>query len=234
MIHQLHKFTGKFESIVMLHAKLIEEFKENVPDSFTFNIGYFEGQRHAKMALSSEEDLKAMYLRYQRGDITLWCDGKSDDVISRKRKRDEPSTRYQDREEEVDDIFKQLKEKHLDAYDNLKLRLWARMVLSKSHKSLDEPPAGPPFYGTQQKETRRSSFTNALSGAAVEFAKALKGPQEVQSNTTAISSPAVVVDLRMKHFEQLRYAKQLSDDNILTDQEFKEQKQNILRAIEQL
>ena len=235
VIHQLHKFTGKFESIVMLHAKLIEEFKENVPDSFTFNVGYFEGQRHAKMALSSEEDLKAMYLKYQSGDITLWCDGKSDDVASRIRKRDEPSSRYQERDEEVNDIFKQLKEKHSNTYDNLKLRLWARMVVSKSHESLDEPPTGPPFHGsTQQKESPRSSFTNALSGAAVAFAEVLKGPKEVQLNSTNTISPAVVVDLRMKHFEQLRYAKQLHEDSILTDAEFKQQKENILRAIEQL
>ena len=219
----------------MLHAKLIEEFKENVPDSFTFNVGYFEGQRHAKMALSSEEDLKAMNLKYQSGDITLWCDGKSDDVASRKRKRDEPSSRYQEREEKVDDIFKQLKEKHSNTYDNLKLRLWARMVVSKSHESLDEPPTGPPFYGsTQQKESQRSSFTNALSGAAVAFAEVLKGPKEVQLNSTNTISPAVVVDLRMKHFEQLRYAKQLHEDSILTDAKFKQQKENILRAIEQL
>ena len=114
----MHRFKAEFESVVMLHAKLIEEFKEQVPNSVTFNIGYYEGQRHAKMAIVTEEDLNAMYEKYPSGDVALWCDGRSEDTssaVTKKRKRDEMlATRYKDKENETDEIYKELKEKHID------------------------------------------------------------------------------------------------------------------------
>ena len=49
-----------------------------VPDSLTFGVGYYEGQRHCKMVIATQEDINAMYRKYPSGDITLWCDGKSE------------------------------------------------------------------------------------------------------------------------------------------------------------
>ena len=48
------------------------------------------------------------------------------------------------------------------------------------------------------------------------------------------STSSVAADVRMKNYEQLRYAKQLNLDGILTDTEFEEQKENILVAIKEL
>ena len=45
------------------------------------------------------------------------------------------------KEDEVDDIYKELKEKHGGKYDTPRLRLWARSVSSKIHDDLDSPPA---------------------------------------------------------------------------------------------
>lgn len=44
--------------------------------------------------------------------------------------------------EEVEDVFQKLKEKHKD-YSGLQLRLWARMITSKTHDDLDNPPKVP-------------------------------------------------------------------------------------------
>ena len=73
----------------MLRAKLIEELKEQVPNSMTFNVGYFEGRKHSKMFIAI--DLKLMYSKYPSGDITIWCDGRQDGSIRGKRKRDDSS-----------------------------------------------------------------------------------------------------------------------------------------------
>ena len=78
VLRQLHHFQGKFESVIAVRAKLIEEFQDHVPNTLTFNIGYFEGQSHSKVSLVSNDDLQAMYTRYPRGDITLWCDSRTD------------------------------------------------------------------------------------------------------------------------------------------------------------
>ena len=76
IVRELHHFHGRFESVITLCAKLIEELKEQVPNSVTFNVGYFEGQQHSKVWLVTQDDLCAMYKKYSRGLITLWCDSR--------------------------------------------------------------------------------------------------------------------------------------------------------------
>ena len=71
----------------MLHAKLIGELKEQVLNSMTFNVGYFEGRKHAKMFIAIEEDLKVMYSKYPSGDITIWCDGRQDESMYKQEKK---------------------------------------------------------------------------------------------------------------------------------------------------
>ena len=73
--------------------KLIEEFKDLVSDSLSFNVGYFEGQSHSKIWLVDKEDFSTMYKKYPRGEINLWCDGQTEAEDNargrRKRKRDD-------------------------------------------------------------------------------------------------------------------------------------------------
>ena len=63
----------------------------------------------------SREDLTTMYVKYPKGEITLWCDGRSDETGDtsnrKKRKKDgKTSTKRQEKEDEVDDVFMQLKD----------------------------------------------------------------------------------------------------------------------------
>ena len=92
------------------------------------------------------------------------------------------------------------------------------------------------------KRSQQQSFSDAISGAAVAFARALKNDHETtptrHARTTTTGgtciSPANVVDLRMKNFEQLRYLQQLFDDDILSLAEYTEQKDIILCALRNL
>ena len=134
IVRYLH-YSGKFETASLLRMKLVEEFTNLVPDNLRFNIGYFEGQNHSKIWLVSREDFATMYTKYPRGDITLWCDGHTDepeDGGSRKRRKKDADTssKRQEREDEVDETFKQLKEMHGQRYDIPRLRLWARTICS--------------------------------------------------------------------------------------------------------
>ena len=79
MVLYLHHYTSKFESAVALRMKLIKEFKELVPDTLSFNVGYFEGQSHSKVWLVTREDFSTMYRKYPRGEVTLWCDARSEE-----------------------------------------------------------------------------------------------------------------------------------------------------------
>lgn len=249
IVRYLHNFSSRFESATVLRVKLVDQFQDLVPDNLSFNIGYFEGQSHSKIWLMSREDFTTMYVKYPKGEITLWCDGRSDDggvdqaSCRKKRKKEgDGSTKRQDKEDEVDDVFLQLKEKHGQKFDTPRLRLWARTICGNLHDDMDNPPDLPAFRGNNQtpKKPHRESLSDALTGAAVAFAHAFKSqnateaPHLPDSVTTVGVSPGKAVELRMKNFEQLRYLQQLYEDNILTTKEFEEQKEKILSSLRKL
>ena len=88
-----------------------------------------------------------MYDKKMGKEIILWCDGKREEVRKRKRDEQSGSSHYRDREEEVDEVFLELKEKHKDKIAPPRLRLWARMICSGIHDSTDTPPNIPAFTG---------------------------------------------------------------------------------------
>jgi len=125
-VHQLHSIYSKLATVNGVRVKLIEELKEQVPDSLKFGLGYFDG-RH-QMSLVSAEDLKVMYSRHRLGgEVLLWCEGRRKD-----RKRDSTELggllKRQEKEEELENIFKELKDKRADKHSLPQLRLWSRMV----------------------------------------------------------------------------------------------------------
>lgn len=218
----MHNCHTRFESVIVLRAKLIEKLGEQVPQTISFDVGYYEGSQHSKVWLFSSNDLESMYQKYPSGEITLWCYGCSDDEETGrgKRKKDDssingPPSKRQKKEDEVDSVFKELKEKHGSKFSTTQLRLWARMFSNNLHDDLEEPPSIPPFCSTP-KRSRQPSVSNAISGAAVALAKALGGtPQEDKTNCQVGVSPGKAIELRMKNYEQLRYLQQLLEDGIL-------------------
>ena len=99
-----------FESVTALRVKLIESFRENVPNTIDFNVGYFEGSQQEKIWLVVPDDLKTMYQKYPHGGaINLWCDARCDKKEVEnvcKRKRDSEASKKQNIEEnerEVED-----------------------------------------------------------------------------------------------------------------------------------
>ncbi len=240
-MRQLHDCHTRFESLVVLRAKLIEKLGDQVPNTITFDIGYYDGQAHSKIWLCSHNDLEAMYRKHPTREITLWCDGcmsEEEAVVHGKRKRADSSTgtsKRQKKEEEVDSVFEELKETHGSRFDTPHLRLWARMVASKIHDDLKDPPNIPAFNSTP----RQQSVSSAISGAAIALTKVLGGtPSEDNEGTTTCRqtgvSPGKTIELRMKNYEQLRYLQQLFDDSILSETEYIEQKQGILASLRKL
>ena len=129
-----------------------------------------------------------------------------------------------------------------------KLRLWARMIANGVHESTEEPPNVPIITGVLPKKCFK---TESVHDVVVDAAKAIaqvftvpqKGEQKGQSpakgnlNSSCNSvniSPSRLADVRMKHYEQLRYIHKLYDDGILNDEEFGEQNLKILQVLRSL
>ena len=211
---ELHHFNSRFESVTAIRMKLIDEFQQQVPNSVSFSIGYFERRQQTKLWLVTNDDLKSMYSKYPEGEGTLWCDGRSDEEEVRERSgRKRDASKQQEKEAYVDEIYKDLKDKHGEKYDTPKLRLRARMISSNLHDDMEKPPDIPAFSGAPPKRPRKESVTDALTGAAVALAKTISGSSSVQWSSDSVQaspstvvalSPAKAFELRGKNFEQLR------------------------------
>ena len=101
--------------------------------------------------------------------------------------------------------------------------------------------------GITHKRPKKESLSDAISGAAVAFVKAMKSTSDEKASDSSQKgdeqnlnvnqlgiSPEKSADLRMKNLQQLRYLQQLHNDNILSDTEFLEQKGIILDALRKL
>ena len=188
----------------------------------------------------------------------------SDSASSCGRKRKSPPvseplpSKRQQLDDSIADTVKELKEKHESKYTFPQLRLWARMIVAGNHDSTDTPPLIPAITGIQPKREKKSSLSDVIAGAAVTFANAVKSPDIQQRNkqsivissdamsspvkpnsslsvtpTTGIS-PAKVTELRMKKLRELRELQELLEQNILTQQEFMEQKKLVLDSLRKL
>ena len=83
------------------------------------------------------------------------------------------------------------------------------MIANGLHESLSDPPQVLMITGHVKKKGQES-LTEALTGAAVAFAKAFSSSPVCgsQPSNTAMS-PCKAAELRMKHLEQLKYLQQL-------------------------
>lgn len=135
----------------------------------------------------------------------------------------------------MDEHFRVLSEKHGDTYSVPQLRLWARTIHCSTHDSYETPPAIPMF-GPPPKRPKKESLSETISNAAIAITKAISPSSAVNlpTNQSLVISPGRSVDLRMKNLQQLRFIQQLFDDNILSQEEFLEQKGSILDALRKL
>ena len=149
--------------------QLIEEFKGQVPDSTSFPVGYFEGSHQAKIWLVTDDDFKRMYeIHNKGGQISMWCEGVSNDEghSHSKRKRDDSGvSKRQEKEEDVEDNFKVLQEKHgkNKQFTTPMLHLWARTISAGLHDDFDSPPDLPAFSQSQLKKPRNQDHHLMLS-----------------------------------------------------------------------
>ena len=250
VVRQWHVVSQGFNSSDEMKRLLQDAFPDDLPAlTSDFYLGYFEPPSGAKRWIIDDRDLQSLYANRDPGSkINLWCEpklpeaesstdsGKSSQPAAKKRK----GTTRESIELETDSVFDQLKGKH-PHMENPKLRLWAKVIQSGHWEDYDNPPpipliTGPKIKPKQQKET----FTDALVGAATAIVKTLQ-PQDPNTPKRSSNdsdkpkiSPMKSATIRRSCLDDLKKLKDLHEDGVLTEEEFQEEKQQILATLRSL
>ncbi len=196
---ELHNVCHKFDSVEAVKSALYHEFEDEVPDNGDYSLGYFEGKQQKKRWLISQSDLKAMYTFYHgKAQVSLWCDGiepadtrssDEDQPNPPKKRKKNDTTKPSEKEDELESVFQRLKAKHEVNYSGPQLRLWARMIVAKTHDDFDKPPNVPMITGVQRTK-QKESLSEALTSAAVAVAKVFSPASENKPIAQGYSSPS--------------------------------------------
>ena len=106
-----------FTSLSSLRLKLMDHFPNELAaiTCTNFKLGYFEPPGNAKCWLIEQRDLQEMYKSFFNGArITLWCErlGSDPNDEAPAQKKPRAPTPREKAEDELDEMFQQLKDKH--------------------------------------------------------------------------------------------------------------------------
>ena len=249
VVRHWHGVNCVFKSSEALRRKLVESFPSELPHSkgIAFQIGFFGPPNNSKRWIFDDRDLTVMYSSVESGSkINLWCETSADqtpeetDKIEPSAKRKKNTSR-DGIEDELDAIFKQLKEKHPEK-GSPALRLWAKLIQNGRWDNYDSPPPIPLITGEQngcksKKDTQ--TVTDVLAGV---FKKVLQPnpnspptseAKKIDSAVTQIS-PMKTATVRRSCLEDLKRLKELLDEHVLTEEEFLQEKRQILSTLKTL
>ena len=121
----------------------------------------------------------------------------------------------------VDEIFKELDEKHHGKFSPEQLNAWGHLVQSGKHASLDIPPDMPFFRGKDKKKDRNPSSPSKTSSSSPS-----------QSTSSVGVSPGRRVGLRTECIDQLKKWHALLVDGAITKAQYDDFQAKILNDME--
>ena len=162
VVRQWHGVKQAFETFDEMKKLLQDAFPDDLPAlTSDIYVGYFEPPSGAKRWIVDDRDLQSLYTNHDPGSkINLWCEPKLPDENSNSGNSSEPAAKKK-RETtcesialETDTVFEQLKEKRPDM-ENLKLRLWAKVIQSSQWGDYDSSPPIPLITGPKKSQSNK-------------------------------------------------------------------------------
>lgn len=218
----------------------VKELKKLISGSFCdditskdFDVGYMQGSNVIRIRTKDDiEEFHSLVDRSQNNAVCLWCDGlrlskkrdsgddSDDDMPKSKKARKNESS---ERDKEVEDCLKKLKDKHGSQFTPMQLRIWAEMRAVGQYMSLETPPTTSMFLraGGDTRKKNESSKTTTTSINSVSV---------FDSN----GSPAKRIENRAKLYKQLAELKNLRDAGVLSNEEYCLEKEAIMDFLKQL
>ena len=125
-----------------------------------------------------------------------------------------------------------LKEQHKDKYTPFQLKLWAEMLTYGTHNSFEEPLNAAMFNRDKKgvSSNGESAVASGMMTAVSSMCQALR-PKDVQET---LSSPMKKAQLRGMYMKQLNELRQLYDSDVLSKEEYEEQRSDLVKLLSKL
>ena len=234
---------------------MASQYGDQLPDHEQMEIGYFH--KTNKVCIKSRLDVNDVWVLIRKGEkVTLWCIGAPSKGQPESYKRpasEEPGhsakkvkkgSSAEEKRAAALEFEEKLLAKHPDKYSRYQIRFWAEMLANGGYSDLDNPPAGAAMFhretASKRSKTENSNDTimsgvltvvNTLCQALVPHDQASPTATRVPSATF---SPMKKAELRGTYFKQLVELRNLFDQGILTEDEYKEQKEDLVDAVRKL
>ena len=202
---------------------------------------FFESRSTAasnKKWIISANDLDRMYAIFENNhEITFWCDKKVESITKRTSpdvNEDGPVTKRAKRQAAIDDLRKELAEKHAKKFSEPQYKLWALMITNGQWTDKDNPP-NIPLFGCEKSKPAKKKDENTVevfAGAAIQVI----APGREHTTALALAKSGDVtsislskkVSIRSQYLQQLHELQKLCDAGTITSAEFAEEKERVL------
>ena len=139
----------------------------------------------------------------------------------------------------VEEYEQKLQVKHQDKYSRFQIKLWAEMLATGVHTDLDNAPAASMFGRDKHAKRQQSESANEHESVMGQMmtvmntlCKTLTPSRAESENRVKLTlSPMKRAELRSKYLQQLSELRQLLDQNILTEEEYEEQRGDLVDSM---
>ena len=145
-----------------------------------------------------------------------------------------------DKKEMVADYETRLKEKHGDKFSRFQFKIWAESLASGQYLDLETPPGYAMFNRESDKKTSKESNVESVMNGMLCIMNTLcqaitptsSPPASKRSGSTL--SPMKKAELRRTYLKQLSELHQLYDSQIITEEEYEEQREELIASMRNL
>lgn len=217
-----------------------------IPVRSISTVGYLVKGRKKVWLKDDGELQRLIHSTLVKGKGTLWCEGltevdrdedsgddKSMSVASPKRKK----TVMEERRAHVQDIFEELREQHGSEYSGPQYRLWAEAIVSGSHDSRSNPPAGTMFKKQASSVVTGHSKvkfngSKCSATATITTSSSSSPPHASRSSpSSATLTPRSAAFLKLTYIKQIKELHELLAIDAITQEDYSRQKDLILHKM---
>lgn len=248
-LYTIRGLTADVDSPDNLKKALAQQYGDLLPPIDKMEIGYFHQAK--KMWIKNRLDLTDVWKLVHKGErVTLWSMGTATEPTNGQKrplekngeepvsKRAKAQSISEEKKARLADYEHQLQQKHGDKYSRFQIKIWAEALASGQYSDLDNPPGYAMFGREKDKKSNKDGHVEVVMSGMMNMMNTLcqaLTPKVTPPERRQVGlSPMKKAELRSTYLKQLSELRQLRDNGILTEDEYEEQREDLIDSMRNL